>query len=250
MEGKVGMNIVDQLLKLQDLDHKRDRLQRRLDQVPVLLKAQSDAVASAQAALQEQELQLREVRASIDRNDLEIKSKDAERDKVKTAMTQPRVTAKEYTILQEQLAGVLADIGSLTEAGVEALTKCDEAEQSLGPLRQAVEEAQAAHDAKKEELEGSLSSVCQELEERSRLRDEAAADVLPEPLSLYKRVRAKYRDALAAVDGTIDRAAGRIGNDLHCSACYMAVTSNDAVILVGGDKLLRCKSCTRILYVP
>ena len=250
MEGKVGMNVTEQLLKLQDLDHKRDRLQRRLDQVPVLLKAQSDAVALAQAALEEQELQLREVRASIDRNDLEIKSKEAERDKVKTAMTQPRVTAKEYTILQEQLAGVLADIGSLTEAGVEGLTKCDETEQSLGTLRQAVEEAQKVHDAKKEELEGSLSSVRADLEERTRLRDEAAADVPHESLALYKRVRVKYRDAMAAVDGMIDRAAGRIGNDLHCSACYMAVTSNDAVNLLGGDKLLRCKSCTRILYTP
>jgi predicted nucleic acid-binding Zn-ribbon protein len=165
-------------------------------------------------------------------------------------MAGPKITGKEYTVLQEQLAGVLADLQSLTERGIDALTRAEEAEGSLAELRAALAEAQQAYQAAKEELEGSLSDVREELERRTRERDEFVGSIGREPLAEYERVRLKYKDALAAVDGTIDRAAGRIGNDLHCSACYMAVTSNDAVNVLRGTRLLRCKSCTRILYVP
>ncbi|MFQ5845462.1 MAG: hypothetical protein ACE5JG_10805, partial [Planctomycetota bacterium] len=96
----------------------------------------------------------------------------------------------------------------------------------------------------------SLSEVREDLARRTAERDEFVRSITRGALAEYERVRFRYKDALAAVDGFIDREAGRMGDDLHCSACYMAVTSNDAVTLLGGNKLLRCRSCTRILYVP
>ena len=55
---------------------------------------------------------------------------------------------------------------------------------------------------------------------------------------------------MSIVDGTIDRAAGRIGNDLHCSACYMTITANDGVRVLARKEVVQCKSCVRVLYVP
>ena len=102
----------------------------------------------------------------------------------------------------------------------------------------------------KAELEGGLTDVREELEKRDAERAEYVAGLRAESLSVYERVRQKHKDALAVVDGTIDRAASRIGTDLHCSACYMTITANDAVQVLEGKKLIRCKSCARILYVP
>ena len=81
-------------------------------------------------------------------------------------------------------------------------------------------------------------------------RREKIREVSTDALQTYERVRRKHKDALALVEGTIDRAAGRIGNDLHCSACYMTITANDAVKVLGRKELVTCKSCVRILYVP
>jgi predicted nucleic acid-binding Zn-ribbon protein len=245
------MDLIEMLLKLQAIDRERDALQRRLDQVPVRLKAHTDSIAAARAALQEQENLLRAVRAEADRNELEIRTKEAEREKVRRAMGQPKLHVREYTVLKEQLAGLLADIGSLTERGVACLERAQEAEEKLAELRVRLAEAEAAYRKARDELEGSFASVRTELEERTRARSEFAASIPRERLEVYERVRAGLKGpAMAAVEGTIDRSANRIGNDLHCSACFMAVTSNDAVRVLARKELVQCRSCMRILYVP
>ena len=81
------------------------------------------------------------------------------------------------------------------------------------------------------------------------VREEWVERMSRDALTIYERVRRKHDDALAAVDGTIDRAAGRIGSDLHCSACFMAVTANDAIQVLSHKRIMQCKSCVRILYV-
>jgi len=244
------MDVIQQLLQLQEMDRERDRLQRRLDQIPVKLKAHTDSVAAAEAALKEQENLLRTIRAEVDRNELEIRTKEAEREKVRHAMGQPRITGREYTVLQEQLAGLLADINSYTERGVAGLERAQEAEQKVAELRTRLDEAQSAYRKAKEELEGSLSGVRAELETKTGARGKFASSVTREPLDVYERVRSGLRgESMAAVDGTIDRQANRIGNDLHCSACFMTVTSNDAVQVLARRKIVQCKSCLRILYV-
>ncbi|MGQ0614879.1 MAG: zinc ribbon domain-containing protein [Planctomycetaceae bacterium] len=245
------MDTIAKLLKLQEMDRERDKLQRRLDQVPVLLKAHSDAVAAAEGALHEQESLLRTIRAEVDRNELEIATRQAEREKVRGSMNQPRITAREYTILQEQLAGCLADIDSYTERGLAGIDRAKEAEGKLGELRAALDASRAAHEQARAELEGSLAGVRAQLAERTAARNEFSSGVPKESLEIYDRIHAGLRGgAMAAVEGTIDRAAGRIGNDLHCSACHMSVTPNDAVHILARHKVLQCRSCMRILYVP
>ena len=85
---------------------------------------------------------------------------------------------------------------------------------------------------------------------RNAERAEYAPSVKEEGRELYERVRRKHAEAMSIVDGTIDRAAGRIGNDLHCSACYMTITANDGVKVLARKEIVQCKSCVRILYVP
>lgn len=252
MESKtdMGTDIIGQLVRLQRLDRERDRLQKRLDQVPIKLKQHSDTIAQLQRALEEQDQLMRTARAEADRAELEVKAKEERREKIKRQMNAPKLTNREYEVLQESLAGVLADINQLTSQALKSLDKVAEAEGNVATFRGELAEATQAHDEAKAKLEGGLADVRDELEKRNAERGEYLANVRQEALQVYERVRRKHKDALAVVDGTIDRAAGRIGTDLHCSACYMTITANDAVQVLEGKKLMRCKSCARILYVP
>ena len=243
-------DVIAQLIRLQELDRIRDKLQRRLDQVPVRLKSHTDAIRALEDALSAQEQLHWAAKAESDRAELEVKSKEEEREKIKRQMNAPKLSNREYEMLQEAMAGVLADINSHTDQAVKAMQRAEEAETQVTDLKGQLDKARTEYAEAKEKLESGLGDVTGDLAKRDRERKEKVKDVSSDALQVYERVRRKHKDALALVEGTIDRAAGRIGNDLHCSACYMTITANDAVKVLGRKEIVTCKSCVRILYVP
>lgn len=249
-EAKVQMDVIEQLKKLQEIDRKRDRLQKRLDQVPIKLKEHTDTIARLEASIAEQEAALRIARTEADRAELEVKAREERREKIKGQMNAPKLTNREYEALQVELAGVLADVNSYSDKALKALERAGEAESSLAKFREELRLARTAYEGARGELEGSLGDVRQELQKHDAERAAAVMQAPSEALQTYERVRKKHKDALATVEGTIDRVAGRIGNDLHCAACHMSVTANDAIQVIARKKVIQCKSCVRILYVP
>lgn len=243
------MDVIERLRKLYDLDRVCDRLQKRLDQVPIKLKAHTDAIVGLEHELAELEELFKRSRADGERHELEVATKEGERDKVRQAMNAPKLNSRQYTTLQEQMAGLLSDISSSTDKALVSLDDAKEQESQIGTKADELAKAKEVYEAKRAELEGSLGDVRSELETRMKERAEYFAGIDPDPKSIYERVRRKHKDALAVVDGTIDRAGGRIGNDLHCSTCYMTITANDAVQVLARNKVIQCKSCVRILYV-
>ena len=252
MDQKVGMetDVIEQLVRLQDMDRARDRLQKKLDEVPVKLKSHTDGIWALERDLEESELVQKHARAEADRAELEVRSLEERREKIKQGMNAPKLSAREYETLQEELAGVLADINSFSDTAIKALDSAAEAEAGGAETRAKLEEARAAYTDAKATLEGSLAGTVEDLNARNAKRAEYVAGVDATRLEIYERVRRKHEGAMSIVDGTIDRAAGRIGNDLHCSACYMTITANDGVRVLARKEVVQCKSCVRILYVP
>lgn len=249
-EAKVQMDVIESLIRLQEIDRKRDRLQKKLDQVPIKLKEHTDTIARLEASIGEQEQLMRVARAEADRAELEVKTREERREKLKTQMNAPKLSNREYDVIREELAGVLADVNSFSDKAIKALEKAGEAEAAVAKLHEELRTAREAYEGARGQLEGSLTDVREELSRHDEERAAALPQTPGEALHLYDRVRRKHKDALATVEGTIDRTAGRIGTDLHCAACHMAVTANDAVQVLARKKVIQCKSCVRILYVP
>jgi len=253
MEAGAGTDIIGQLFRLQEIDRKRGRLRKKLDAVPKKLRKYTDALEAFDRAVQEQEQVRLAAQAEAKRAELEVASYEEQRDKIKRQMNAPKLSNREYETLREALASVLADINSLTSTAVKAMQRAEEAEQKAKDVRDEAEALRKEYEEEREKLEGSLSGVRDQLGELNAKRDRFLKDdqaITPEALEIYERVRVKLGDALAAIDGTIDRAGNRIGNDLHCSACYMSITPNDAIQVIAGHEIVQCKSCVRILYVP
>jgi predicted nucleic acid-binding Zn-ribbon protein len=249
-EAKVQMDVIERLIRLQEIDRKRDRLQKKLDQVPVKLKEHTDTIARLGASIGEQEQVLRAARAEADRAELEVKTREDRREKLKAQMNAPKLSNREYDVIREELAGVLADVNSFSDKALKAMEKAAEAEANVAKLKEELRVAREKHEGARGQLEGSLADVRQELLGHDGERGAFLPQTPSEALQIYERVRRKHKDALATVEGTIDRAAGRIGSDLHCAACHMSVTANDAVQVLARKKIIQCKSCVRILYVP
>ncbi|MHC4941245.1 MAG: zinc ribbon domain-containing protein [Planctomycetota bacterium] len=251
MDQKVGMetDVIEQLIKLQEIDRKRDRLQKKLDDVPVKLKGHTDAIAGFEREIEDLRSQHQVHRTEADREELDVKSLEEQREELKRKMNAPGLGNREYQALQDQLTGVLADINSHSDVAIKAIAAGEELSTQIAALEEQLGKAQEAYQAARDKLEGTLEPTKADLEKRDGERSEYLPSVNVEALQVYERVRKKHKEALSFMDGTIDRAAGRMGNDLHCSACYMTVTANDALRVLARKELVQCKSCVRILYV-
>jgi predicted nucleic acid-binding Zn-ribbon protein len=243
------VDVIEQLIQLQKLDRKRDRLQRKLDEVPVKLKKYTEALAQYETALEEQQDVARSARAESDRAELEMKSKEELREKYKLQINAPKLTKREYEVVQEALAGVIADIRSFESQAIQAMQRAEEAETKRAEIEKERDALREEYEAAREKLEGSLSGVKEDLAKLDAERSAFVEGIDMEPLHIYERVRGKHKDALAALEG-VNRDTVRLGSDIHCSACYMACTANDAIKVIGRKSIIQCKSCVRILYVP
>lgn len=241
---------ITKLIKLQEMDRICDRLQRKLDQVPKKLKSHTDTIAELEQQQEERVTVAQQARAEADRAELDVKTKEERRESIKQLMNAPKLSNREYEVLRDELAGVLADINSLSDTALKSLEKAIAADEERTALGTEIEERTAEYEKVKADLEGSLSDVKGDLDRRNAERAEFVSGLTMEPLNVYERVRRKHADAMAIVDGTVDRAANRMGSDLHCSACYITITANDAVQVLARKAIVQCKSCVRILYVP
>ncbi len=241
---------IEQLIKLQEMDRISDRLHRKLDQVPKRLRGHTDTIAALEVQQEERAELALTARAEADRAELDVKTKEERREVIKAQMNAPKLSNREYEVLRDEMAGVLADINSLEHGAIKALQRAEEAEQTKSAVEAELIEKREAYQAAKAELEGSLADVTADVDSRNKERGQFCLEIPMEPFQIYERVRRKHPDAMALVEGTIDRAANKMGSDLHCSACYMTITANDAVQVLARTGVIQCKSCVRILYVP
>ena len=131
-EAKVKMDVIQALIKLQEVDRKRDRLQKKLDQVPIKLKEHTDTIARLEASIAEQEQVLRAARAEADRAELEVKTREDRREKLKAdwkPKSEEHAKARDYLLKTWPALGTIQDF-----------------HESLGTLRNAVETCKKSGD--------------------------------------------------------------------------------------------------------
>jgi len=217
----------------QQLADLRDRLERGPKQVRV----REANVAQLETRLAEAREKAKQTQMAVDRKQLDLKSGEQKvvdlRVKLNTANSN-----REYQALLEQIAAaemagsVLSDeilegmekVDQLSAAVKEAEKNLAAGKQELEKTRHAVEDAAATIRADLARLEGELATA-----EKS-LPTEIKVD--------YQRVvRGKGADSLASVDDGV------------CTGCGQQITLNMQNELKL-NKLVFCKSCGRLLYLP
>ena len=217
----------------QHLADLRDRLERGPKQV----RAREGNVVQLEAKLAEARERTKQTQMAVDRKQLDLKSGEQKvidlRVKLNAASSN-----REYQALLEQIAAAEMAGSVLQDEILEGLEKTDQ-------LTAAVKES-----------EKNLASGKQELEKARRAIDESAATIrtdltrlegelvqaekaLPAEIkSDYQRVvRSKGADSLAAVEDGV------------CTGCGQQITLNMQNELKL-SKLVFCKTCGRLLYMP
>src|SRR5262245_16399320 len=217
----------------QQLGDLRDRLERGPKQV----RAREGSVTQLEAKLAEAKEKAKQIQVAADRKNLELKSGEQKvvdlRAKLNAASSN-----KEYQALLEQIAAAEMAGSVLADEILEALEKID---QGSGVVKEAEKQLAAGKQELDKSRKGVQDSAAGITADIQRLEAELAAaeKSLPGDLKAdYQRVvRSKGADSLAVAD------------DGTCTGCGQSITLNMQNELRLA-RLVFCKSCGRILYLP
>jgi predicted nucleic acid-binding Zn-ribbon protein len=217
----------------QQLAELRDRLERGPKQV----RAREANVTQLEARLAEAREKAKQTQMSVDRKQLDLKAGEQKvvdlRVKLNTANSN-----REYQALLEQIAAAEMAGSVLSDEILEGLEKIDEhavlvkeAEKNLASGKQELEKARKGVDDSAASINADVARLEAELVEAER--------ALPGDIkSDYQRVvRSKGADSLSSVDDGV------------CTGCGQQITLNMQNELQL-SKLVFCKACGRLLYLP
>jgi len=230
------LNLVD--MQLRGLDNRLSGARRH---------AKAQEAKQRQLVQQSEEIsdQLRKAQASAAGLDNEIA---AANDRVNVLREQMNTvkTNKEYSAMLVEVNTLKADRTKLEDQALEIMGQIDAFEAELAGITSAMTEQAKITELAQKELADRTAEVSEQLEQLKAERIDAAEQVPAEALGIFDRLAETYDGE--AMSPIIEEDRRRL--EYVCGGCYMQIPVERVNQLASSaDDLVRCPSCTRILYL-
>jgi predicted nucleic acid-binding Zn-ribbon protein len=230
------LEVLEKLLVLQDCDRKILKTSAELDSIPPRRKLLQDKAAATQAGAEAVKQQLQKIESERKRLELEVQGKKQQIEKYSLQQFQTKKN-EEYRALAHEIETCKAEITKLDDQQIELMEQAEAAQKELATANKraaelkAVAESQIAELNKHEaELTRQLAALEAERETLVRAVDEAA-------LARYERLlEKKGGTVLVGIDHGV------------CGGCHMKFSRQVVVDCQGGQDIVTCPNCGRILY--
>lgn len=233
------------LLRLQsverDLVQVRRRLQTRKNAVSIQQR-KIDALRAEYDALHEKALTRRK---DADRRELDLKAKEAQVAKLRTALNTAK-TNKEYAAYLTEINTHKADNAKIEEEVLKIMQEVD-------AIKAQTQVSKAQLDAEESRLREVTQASADEIARLNKLvdqltaqREQAVREVPPEAMAVFERLSESYEGEALAV---IEVHGKRPPFDYVCGGCFMSLNAEHANVLRTRDEMRTCDNCKRILYM-
>ncbi|MBX3179096.1 MAG: hypothetical protein KF886_17205 [Candidatus Hydrogenedentes bacterium] len=227
------------LLKLQELDLKVEKLRSRETEIPkqknkfdIHKKRLNDELQSSEQRLKKLQLEQRDCEGEIAAKQDEIKRKDGQLLAVKKN--------EEYQALLHEMEMLKKQISAREERVIAILMELDDAKSVLEEDRKRISAELAEIDAECARIDEELAVAIAERKAFEAQRAPLIAVIDPGILSKYERIRKskKTGPAIVPLQGE------------SCSGCFMTITAQNVNEILAGDKFIPCHHCGRLVYHP
>lgn len=226
---------LEKLIRLHHAESQLRHLESDLAEIPQRRRALDERLSgdrsrldAARAALDESQKARRQLESEV--QDLETK-----RSRYKTQLMEVK-TNKEYTAMLHEIESVEREIRGREDRILEEMERAETLGEDVAREEGAFREVERAAGEERAELDARETELGREREKASRERDEVAASIPEQPLSLYQRV-AKLRGTAVAE-----------ARDGLCQTCHVKLRPQMWVDLRHNETLFQCPACHRILY--
>jgi hypothetical protein len=231
------MSRVSSLFRLQELDLQISRSHERIAEIDVLL-ANDEEVTTARTECESKEEQLAEARLENSKADHEVESQRAKIDNTQKALYGGSVTnPKELEDLQLESESLKRYLDTLEDRLLEVMVTLEEAELKHAQSTQKLTELIARKSGENELMTADRLDLLSTIERTTTEREAALSNISAEDLKTYEKFRRRF-------DG-IALALLISGN---CGVCGVDLARSKEQEIRGGNTLVYCDQCGRILY--
>jgi predicted nucleic acid-binding Zn-ribbon protein len=224
------------VIKLQGLDQRISELEKEIASLP-------KHVAQIEKALESHNRRLEADRAALsanqkDRKKLEgdLQMTEQKISKLREQLQQAK-TNDQYKAFQSEIAHFTGEIRKAEDRILDLMGDSEPLEVNVSKAESALKTERLQVEKEKAAVKARTASDQKELAEAQGERNQIAAQVPPDVLSMYERARKKSHGS-----GIAEAVEGR------CSACQIQLRPQFFQVLRRGDKVQACESCGRVLY--
>ena len=230
------MEVMEVLLKLQELDLDLNKIQAEHDSIPAQMGEIEADYNELNADIEEQESELKLLKVTI----REAESKIAVLDETSKKYKQQLLTVKtnrEYSALLTEIEAVKREKEELEESIIQNMEKNEALSAGIKEKSSRLEELGKQRLSKKGELDLRLKKLGKEVSIRKREREKLTGEVNRPTLKLYERIMNSrvYRAVVPVRSGC-------------CGGCFAHVPLQKVADIRKGGQIYTCDSCGRIVY--
>ena len=233
------------LVKLFRADLELREAQARLDEAGKNVRLQERRVNDLDQKVKEAQSRLRQQQSRAGQLDLDMRSRDAHIEKLRTQQ-QTAKNNKEYQAFLIEINTGKVDRGKVEDEAVKVMEGVEKVQAEVTGLSAQLEAERAKLTEVKSQLGGTLAKLQAEVDAMKPARDEAAAKLPPKVRDAFDRMADRYDGEALAKLTRPDRRR----EEYSCDACNMELAIDVYNKLHSRDEIVFCPSCRRILYIP
>ncbi len=236
--------VLSGLTRLQSVENRLRIVKNKLARCRRNVIIQENQVRTLSSSYEAKKEEIQLTRVQSDRLELELKARDETISKLRASLNTAK-TNKEYAAVLTQLNTTKADNSKIETQVLDLMKDIEADEAECKQIEQQIEEQKKVLEQKRTEAEQLSVKYQAEIDQIQSEWDEAAKQVPPEALEIFKRVAETYDgEALAKVEEQEDRTV-----NYSCGGCFMSITPETVNLLMTKDDIIRCPNCTRILVL-
>ena len=235
--------VLNGLIKLQSIENRLRAIKSKLARSRRSVIFLENQVRTLQSQSEAKKEEIKLTRVQCDRLELELKTRDVEVAKLRTALNTAK-TNKDYSAILSQMNTYKAD-NSKIETQVLDLFKniesdeqqCNEIQTKIAEEKEKLEQLRKDSETKSEQYEKEIALVEAEWQNASKEIPKAV-------LEIFNRVADTYDGDAIANDEQ------QQGSEVYtCGGCFMTLRLDIINQLMTKDDVIRCPSCTRIVVI-
>jgi predicted nucleic acid-binding Zn-ribbon protein len=231
------LDVIEKLLVLQDRDRQISQLRAEVASIEPQRGRLHARVSQAQDQLEAGKLKLKQLESERKRLELEVESKKQQIEKYALQQFQTKKN-DEYRALATEIETCKAAIRSLEDEQLDFMEQAETVQKGVVISTQTANDARKQVDAQLDDLqerEHALQKQLNDLEAGYQQLESAVSD--ESVLARYKRLRRQRGErTVVGIEHSV------------CGGCHMKLPTQIVISCQGGQDLIACPNCGRILY--
>ena len=233
------------LVKLFRADQNLRSAQENYESAARSVRVLERKVAELTGKLNALQKSLREQQATAGNLDLDLKTREAHIEKLRTQQQQAK-TNKEYQAFLTEINTEKVDRNKIEEDAIKALEVVERTQGEVKVVQAQLTEEQGKLTTVHGQLAGKLAELQAEIDKLKPAREEAYNAVPPKARIPFERLAERFEgEAMSPLEKP-----DRRQEEYVCGACQMTLVVDVYNRLHSRDEMVPCPSCGRMLYIP